>query len=62
MGSNLSKHLFFCSSRVLDTESLSDLAVPSGELTCQMANYFTTQFQHLVPDSMFIYVGQYIEQ
>jgi len=44
------------SSRVLDTESLSDLAVPSGELTCQMANYFTTQFQHLVPDSMFIYV------
>ena len=53
---------FSCSSRVLDTESLSDLAVSSGELSSQMANYFIAKIQNLIPDSMFIYVGEFSRQ
>ena len=49
----------FFSTTTLDTESLSELAKKSGEVTSSMADFFITLIQDLVPDSMFIHLGEF---
>ena len=48
---------FICSELSLDTESMSELTVKTGELTVQMADFFVAKIQTHIPDSMFIHVG-----
>ena len=46
----------FFSTANLDTESLSELAKKSGQLTSAMADFFIGLIQDLVPNSMFIHL------